>query len=68
MPYKGEDGAVSMYVMLPNENSASAVDKLLGALTTKNFEEMLGAGWEQKVNVEFPKFEVEASFTLDDVN
>lgn len=68
MPYTGEDGATVMYVLLPKQNSPTAVDDMLDQLTPEVLDDVLTGGWKQEVEVEFPKLKLESEFTLGEVS
>lgn len=63
LPYVSEDGAFSMFVLLPNTNSSSAVDNMLDRLILDQIEKLSTGGSERDVIVEFPKFEMEYELT-----
>lgn len=63
MPYVSEDGAFSMFVLLPNTNSSSAVHNMLDHLTLGQIDDLSTGGLGREFIVEFPKFEIENELT-----
>lgn len=63
MPYKGEDGSVSMYIFLP-VFTVSAIDELLEKITPEILDDVFSGGLQREVDVEFPKISFERKFEL----
>lgn len=63
MPYKGEDGAVSMFIFLP-VFTVTAIDELLENITPEILDEVFSGGLQREVEVEFPKISFERKFEL----
>lgn len=63
MPYKGEDGSISMYVFLP-VFTVSAIDEFLENLTPEILDDVFSGGLQREVDVEFPKISFERKFEL----
>lgn len=63
MPYKGEDGSVSMYIFLP-VFTVSAIDELLENITPEILDDVFSGGLQREVDVKFPKISFERKFEL----
>lgn len=63
MPYKGEDGAVSMFIFLP-VFTVTAIDELLENITPEILDDVFSGGLQREVEVEFPKISFERKFEL----
>lgn len=63
MPYKGEDGAISMYIFLP-VFTVNAIDEFLENITPEILDEVFDGGLQREVDVEFPKISFERKFEL----
>lgn len=61
LPYRGENGVISMYVLLP-VFTANAIDVLLQNFTSEILEKVLSANTFEEVDVEFPKISFERRF------
>lgn len=68
MPYESEGQAISMFVFLPNENSPTAVNELLGQFTTESINKAKTEGSVEMVDVEFPKLSLTGDYYLDGVS
>lgn len=67
MPYKTEDDSVSMFVYLPLENTPTAVDDLLSKITSRTIEQALRGAAPRKVDVKFPKMNLNGEYELPKV-
>lgn len=67
MPYKGEDGSISMYVFLP-VFTVNAIDEFLEKVTPEMLDEVFSGGLQREVDIEFPKISFERKFELVPVN
>lgn len=63
MPYKGEDGSISMFIFLPIF-TPTAIDELLAEITPEILDEAFSGGLQREVEVEFPKISFEKTFEL----
>lgn len=64
MPYKGENGTISMFVFLPS-STPTAIDELLETLTPEILDDALNAEYNvKKVQVSIPKFSFEKTHEL----
>lgn len=63
MPYKGEDGSISMFIFLPIF-TPTAIDELLAEITPEILDEAFSGGLQREVDVEFPKISFERTFEL----
>lgn len=63
----GENGALSMYVLLPRERSSSAVDDLINGLSIDVLDKILAAREKSYVFFEIPRFESETRESLEEV-
>lgn len=63
MPYKGEDGAVSMFIFLP-VFTVSAIDEMLENITPEILDEVFSGGLQREADIEFPKISFERKFEL----
>lgn len=61
LPYKGEHGSISMFVLLP-VFTTNAIDVLLQNFTSEILEKVLGERSFEEVDVEFPKISFERRF------
>lgn len=61
LPYKGEHGSISMFILLP-VFTANAIDVLLQNFTSKVLEKVLSEKSFEEVDVEFPKISFERKF------
>ncbi|XP_031634251.1 serine protease inhibitor 88Ea-like [Contarinia nasturtii] len=66
MPYKGENGSISMYIFLPLDNSTS-IDELLGKFTDEILDYAFSGAETRVENVKiyFPKFTLEKTSDLE---
>ena len=65
MPYKMEDESLSMYVLLPHENTPTAVDDLLNKLSSETISRVLSSrGGRPNIHVKFPKMELASEYGL----
>lgn len=63
MPYEGEHGSISMFVLLP-VFTPNAIDELLNNITPEILDEVLSSESFEEVTVEFPKISFERKFKL----
>lgn len=64
MPYQGEHGSISMFVLLP-VFTPNAINELLKSITPEVLDEVLSKqSIEEEVTVEFPKISFERKFKL----
>lgn len=62
MPYKGEHGSISMFILLP-VFTANAIDVLLQNFTSEILEKILTSEKSfEEIDVEFPKISFERKF------
>lgn len=68
MPFKGENGWISMYIFLPN-STQTAIDELLTQLTPDILDDTLTGQYQHKrdVYVEVPRFSFEKTFKFKPV-
>lgn len=65
MPYQGESGRFSMYILLPASIRPTGIDDLLAELTPDILYDALNTEYTyQQVIVEFPKFAIEHNSQL----
>lgn len=67
MPYSGEHGSISMFILLPIF-TANAIDELLKHITTDQLERVFSEKSYQEVDIEFPKISFERKFQFVPVN
>lgn len=67
MPFTGENDAISMTVILPNENSPNAVNSLLEKCTAETIHKALTEVEIQKVDIKFPKLSMKREYYLSKV-
>lgn len=64
MPYKGENGSISMFVFLPR-SSSTAIDELLDRLSPETLDIIFsGIGRPKKIVLSFPKISFEKRSNL----
>lgn len=63
MPYKGEDGSISMFIFLP-VFTVSAIDEFLEKITPEILDDVFSGGLQREVDIEFPKISFERKFEL----
>lgn len=63
MPYEGEHGSISMFVLLP-VFTPKAIDELLDNITPEILDEVLSNDSYEEVTVEFPKMSFDRKFKL----
>lgn len=68
MPFKGENGSVSMLVFLPTKSTPTAVDDFLDNLSSETFETLTSKMSTAFVDVNFPKIHMKSEFLLKDVS
>lgn len=61
LPYKGEHGAISMFILLP-VFTTNSIDVLLQKFTPEILEKILSEKLIEEVDVEFPKISFERKF------
>lgn len=63
MPYKGEDGSISMFIFLP-VFAVNSIDEFLEKVTPEMLNDVFSGGLQREVEVEFPKISFERKFEL----
>lgn len=61
LPYKGEHGSISMFILLP-VFTPNAIDSLLQNFTPDILEKVLSEKSFEEIDVEFPKISFERKF------
>lgn len=68
MPYQGEDNSISMYVFLPLNTHATAVDDFIINLSAETIQKAMTGRKQVEVDVEIPKMSLERSYGLNGVS